>query len=142
MEQIGTNRTIPANKERKSEQIGRKQEQIGTNRGDPPPLPTPNWGIRLIPTLLTFSLLICEDFPVSLGFSPAIAVFLNSPASAVKTLQLLGKSGKGPKSSLFSKEKVNRVHLLLLLSIYRRGRGALHRGMLLLESSQKFSEMS
>ena len=49
-EQIGTDRCIPGNKERKSEQIRRKRgnrtnsEQIGTN----PLLPTPNRGLRFI----------------------------------------------------------------------------------------------
>ena len=42
---IGTNRGIPENKERGSEQIGRKRGKIGTDRGDPL-LPAPNWGLR------------------------------------------------------------------------------------------------
>ena len=54
---MGTNRGIPENKERKSEQIGRKTEQIGTTRGDPlasadPKLgaPTLVWGERACTT--------------------------------------------------------------------------------------------
>ena len=58
-------------------------------------------------SLLTFSLLISEDLWLFLIF-PAIAVFSAHLSEGAKTLRSLRKERKTQKSSLISKEKVNK----------------------------------
>ena len=62
-----------------------------------------------LPTLLTFSLLISEDFLVFFLDFPAIAVFSAHLSEGIKRLRSLRKERKGQKSSQISKEKANKV---------------------------------
>ena len=59
--------------------------------------------------MLTLSLLISEDFCVFLSCLSDHSVFIPSDKYAENTASAVVKSRKSPKSSLISKEKVNRV---------------------------------